>query len=55
MLTDATAVELVLLFLVAVVGIPSVALAIASVAEVVVLALRFRHYRKLAALKGLRT
>lgn len=51
MLSDATVLELVLLFLVACIGIPSLALAIASVAEVAVLALRFRHYRKLAALK----
>lgn len=52
MLTDATALELVLLFLVAVVGIPSFAFAIAAVAEGAVLLFRLRHYRQLAAIKA---
>jgi hypothetical protein len=47
MLSNASPLELVLLFLVAVIGIPSIALSLDSLASVVVVALRHRAARKL--------
>lgn len=46
---DATALELVLLFLVACIGIPSAALVLCALAEVVVVALRHRTAKALAS------
>lgn len=52
MFSDATVLELVLLFLVACIGIPSTALALSALAEVVVLYLRQRHWLKVQRMRG---
>jgi hypothetical protein len=52
MVSDATALELVLLFLVACIGIPSTALAVASLAEVAVVGLRLRAAKQLNAARA---